>query len=52
MPTQAPSLLLLEARRGGEPGLSVEAPLILQTPDGTPTAEVEAIYFRQQEDTP
>ena len=48
----APSLLLLEARRGGKPGLSVEAPLILQTPDGTPTAEVEAIYFRQQEDTP
>lgn len=48
----APSLVLVEARRGGRPGLSIEAPLILQTPGGTPTAEVNAIYFRQQEDTP
>ena len=48
----APSLVLLEARRGGKPGLTVEPPLILQTPDGTPAPEVDAIYFRQQEDTP
>jgi len=48
----APSLLLLEARQGGKPGLTVEAPLTLQTDDGTPTAELDAIYFRQQEDTP
>lgn len=48
----APSLLLAEGRRGGRPGLTVEAPLILQKPDGTPTPEVDAIYFRQQEDTP
>lgn len=48
----APSLVLLEARRGGKPGLTVEPPLILQTADGVPTAEVDAIYFRQQEDTP
>ena len=48
----APSLVLLEARRGGKPGLTVEPPLVLQTPDGAPTAEVDAIYFRQQEDTP
>ena len=48
----APSLVLVEARRGGRPGLSVEAPLILQTQSGAPTAEVNAIYFRQQEDTP
>lgn len=49
----APSLLLLDACRGGKPGLTVEAPLILQNSDGTPTAEVDAIYFRtQQEDTP
>lgn len=47
----APSLLLVEARRGGKPGLTVEPPLILQHSDGTPTHEVEAIYFRQ-EDTP
>ena len=49
----APSLLLLDACRGGKPGLSVEAPLILQNSDGSPSAEVDAIYFRtQQEDTP
>ena len=43
----APSLLLLEGRRGGKPGLQVEPPLLLQNPDGSPTAEVDAIYFRQ-----
>ena len=48
----APSLVLAEARRGGKPGLTIEAPLILQNSDGTPTPEVDAIYFRQQEDTP
>ena len=48
----APSLLLLEGRRGGKPGLSVEPPLILQNDDGSPTAELDAIYFRKQEDTP
>lgn len=49
----APSLLLLDACRGGKPGLAIEAPLILQHTDGSPTAEVDAIYFRtQQEDTP
>lgn len=41
-----PSLLLLEGRRGGKPGLTLEAPLVLQNDDGTPTAEVNAIYFR------
>lgn len=46
----APSLLLLEGRRGGKPGLAVESPLILQTETGAPTPEVDAIYFRQQED--
>lgn len=42
----APSLLLVEACRGGKPGLTIEAPLILQHPDGTSTAEIDAIYFR------
>lgn len=51
--TTAPSLLLLDACRGGKPGLTLEAPLILQNSDGSPTSEVDAIYFRtQQEDTP
>lgn len=48
----APSLLLAEGCRGGKPGLTVEPPLILQTDTGAPTPEVDAIYFRTQEDTP
>ncbi len=42
----APSLILVEARRGGKPGLQVEAPLILQNPDGSETEEVRRIYRR------
>ena len=48
----APSLLLLEGRRGGKPGLTVESPLILQDNSGAPSAELDAIYFRKQEATP
>ena len=49
----APSLVLVDARRGGKPGLTIEPPLLLQQADGSPTAEVDAIYFRtSQEDTP
>ena len=48
----APSLILLEGRRGGKPGLTVKAPLILQSADGAPTPEVDVIYFRQQEEAP
>lgn len=47
-----PSLVLLEARRGGKPGLAWEPPLVLETAEGRPTAEVDRIYFRCQEDTP
>jgi len=47
----APSLLLIEGRRGGKPGLTVEPELILQRPDGAPTPEVDAIYFRDKERT-
>ena len=47
-PERAPSLLLLEARRGGKPGLAVEKPLILENPDGSPTAELKRIYFREE----
>ena len=42
----APFLILLEGRRGGNPGLTVERPLILRGPDGAPTPELDAIYFR------
>ncbi len=40
----APFLALLECRRGGKPGLSVEPVLILKNPDGTDTGEVRKIY--------
>lgn len=45
----APSLVLLEGRRGGRPGLTVEPPLVLSGPDGTPAPELDRIYFRQKE---
>lgn len=40
----APSVALLECRRGGKPGLTAESTLILKNPDGTDTAEVKRIY--------
>ena len=51
-PGTAPSLVLAEGRRGGKPGLTVLPPLILQTPDGAPTPEVDALYFRTKEPVP
>lgn len=50
-PEKAPSLVLLEARRGGRPGLNVEPSLILENPDGSPGAELERIYFREEAPT-
>ncbi len=44
----APSLLLLECRRGGKTGLTVEAPLIMTNTDGTPSLELDAVYFRDK----
>ncbi len=43
---RAPSLLLLEARRGGRPGLTVEAPLVLRGPDGGDSEELRRICRR------
>ena len=40
------SLVLLEARKGGKPGLSYEPELILHHPDGTPTGQSDCIYHR------
>lgn len=40
----APWLFLLEARKDGRPGLTWEAPLILQNPDGTPSSTYREIY--------
>ena len=44
-PEAAPSLVLLEACRGGKPGLAILPPLILES-DGAPTEELNRIYFR------
>ena len=45
----APSLLLLESRRGGRPGLRVEPVLLLRGEDGGESAEYRRIYFRDRE---
>lgn len=45
----APKLLLLEARKGGKPGLSVLPPLLLCGSDGGETPELAQIYFRDKE---
>jgi len=45
----APNLVLIEARRGGKPGLNIEKPLILCAADGSDTEEVKMIYHRGQE---
>ena len=43
----APSLVLVEGRRGGNPGLDLEAPLLLQTDTGEESPEIRAIYHRR-----
>ncbi len=48
-PETAPILVLLECRKGGKTGLTIEAPLILQNPDGTETQAVRTAYFRDKE---
>ena len=45
-PETAPSLVLLEGRRGGKPGLDLEPALVLHTPEGA--AELDRIYFREE----
>lgn len=44
----APSLVLLEGTRNGRPGLAVEPALVLENPDGSPGAELNRIYFREE----
>ena len=41
---RAPSLALIEARRGGNPGLTVCAPLLLCNADGSDSDEIKEIY--------
>ena len=45
-PGAAPSLVLIEGRRGGKPGLKIEAPLLLQNADGSETGELKKIYHK------
>ncbi len=45
-PGAAPNLVLVEARRGGKPGLTAEAPLVLCEPDGSDSAGARRIYHR------
>ena len=45
--TSVPSLVLVEGRRGGKPGMKLEKVLLLKNPDGTDTEEIKAIYHRQ-----
>lgn len=42
----APSLVLVEARRGGKPGLTIEPALLLQNLDGTESEEYRRIYHQ------
>lgn len=43
----APSLVLVEARRGGRPGLQIEPALMLTDAAGNESAEVRRIYHRE-----
>lgn len=42
----APNLILIESRRGGNPSLKIESPLILTDDNGRDTAEIKRIYHR------
>lgn len=42
-----PSLILIEGRRGGNPGLTIEPLLMLRNPDGSDTDEIKRIYHRE-----
>lgn len=44
----AVSLVLLEARLGGRPGLQYEPDLVLYEPDGSASADCRRIYHRQE----
>jgi tRNA1Val (adenine37-N6)-methyltransferase len=44
---RAPSLVLVEGRRGGNPGLAIEPPLILQDDTGADSKEIQRIYHME-----
>ena len=45
-PGSAPNLVLIEGRRGGKPGLKIEAPLLLTDEYGAETDEIKRIYHK------
>lgn len=48
-PERAPSLVLVEGRRGGKPGLVIEPPLVLQNADGSDSPEIRNIYHLEND---
>ena len=48
-PEKAPSLVLVEGRRDGRPGLTVEPTLFLQDESGGESAEYSRIYHRKRQ---
>ena len=47
-PNAAPSLLLIQATRGGKPSLSWDPPLLLANADGSPSEDYRRIYHMQE----
>lgn len=48
-PSSSPNLVLIEAIRGGKPGITIEPPLILTDGNGNDTPEIIEIYHRNEE---
>jgi len=46
----AAKMVLIEAVKGGRPGVKVEAPLVVYTSDGAPTTEMRQIYGAKESD--
>lgn len=46
---RAPSLILVEGRRGGKPGLTIEPPLVLQDEAGADSEEIQRIYHMENQ---
>ena len=46
--SSAPNLVLIEARRGGKPGLTILAPLVMTNADGKDSEEIIRIYHREE----
>ena len=45
--SKEPALVLIEARRGANPGMKIMPPLFIRNPDGSETGEILKIYHRE-----